>query len=243
MTLAILQARCSSTRLPGKVLKPILGKAMILRQIERIMRSALIDRLVVATSVDPSDDELAALLQAHSVEVRRGPLDDVVARFEGIVSEFAPETVVRLTADCPLTDPEVIDLVIQTHLTARADYTSNTLQPTFPDGLDVECVDATAFRRLIKLPLNAREREHVTLGMYSRPQQFVLNNVTQGTDRSGLRWTVDVPEDLEFVRAVYEQLYDEDNRFGQAAILRLLADRPELNRTEQDLARNSGLGR
>lgn len=241
MILGVLQARSSSTRFPGKVLAPLHGAPMILQQVARLTRSSRLDRVVVATSVDSSDNELARTLEAASVEVRRGPLDDVVGRFAGVVREFAPDHVVRLTADCPLADPNVIDLVIEQHLGSSADYTSNTLTPTFPDGLDVECVTAAAFDRLLALELSKREREHVTLGLYSRPDQFVLRNVAQSPDRSTLRWTVDVPADLDFVNAVYARLYDGNPGFGQAEILELLAEHPELSRTEDDLARNSGM--
>ena len=242
MILAVLQARYSSTRFPGKVLAPLLDSPMILRQIERVRRSELIDRLVVATSVDESDDELVATLQVAGIDVRRGSLNDVVARFAGVVEEFPCDHIVRLTADCPLADAAVIDTVVRAHLANGTDYTSNTLTPTYPDGLDVECLAASAFSRLLALPLTSREREHVTLGLYGRPDEFSLSNVTQTPDRSNLRWTVDVPEDLEFVRAIYERLYDGDTAFGQESILRLLARHPELNRTDQDLARNAGLG-
>jgi len=243
MILAVLQARCSSTRFPGKVLAPLLGEPMIVRQVERLRRSSRIDVLVVATSVDPSDDPLVATLDAAGVEVRRGSLDDVVARFSSVVREYGPDHIVRLTADCPLADPEVIDQVIDEHLSGGADYTSNVLAPTFPDGLDVECISGGAFERLESLPLTDREREHVTLGIYGRPREFTLKNVTQVPDRSQLRWTVDVPEDLAFVQAIYERLYDEDHGFGQASILDLLASHPELSRTDSDMARNAGLDR
>lgn len=240
MILAVLQARCSSTRFPGKVLAPLLGEPMILRQIERLRHSKRIDTLVVATSIDPSDDVLVDVLESAGVKVRRGPLDDVVARFGSVVSEFAPDTIVRLTADCPLADPGVIDEVIDNHLASGSDYTSNTLPPTFPDGLDVECISAAAFQRLTRLPLTQREREHVTMGIYGRPEQFTRNTVRQDPDWSELRWTVDVPDDLRFVSAVYDRLYAEDREFGQAAILKLLAEQPQLSRTGHDVARNAG---
>ena len=242
MILAVLQARSSSTRFPGKVLADILGEPMILRQVERLRKSELIDHLVVATSADESDDELASTLTVAGVDVRRGSLDDVVARFAAVVDAFPADHIVRLTADCALADFGVIDTVIRAHLASGSDYTSNTLVPTYPDGLDVECLTAHAFARLFELPLTPREREHVTLGVYGRPEEFTLQNVSQSPDRSNLRWTVDVPDDLTFVRAIYERLYDGDSGFGQETILRLLADHPELNRTDQDLARNAGLG-
>lgn len=232
--LAILQARLSSTRLPGKVLAPLLGEPMVVRHVERLRRSRLIDQLVVATSVDPSDDPLAAELESRGIEVRRGPLADVLGRFAGVVAEFAPDTIVRLTADCPLADVEVIDRVIRAHLDSGSDYTSNTIERTYPDGLDVECVSIEAFTRLVALPLTEQEHEHVTLGIYSRPAEFSIGSVRQEVDRSDLRWTVDLPDDLEFVRTIYGRLYHGDSGFGQDAILELLAEHPELSRTESD---------
>ena len=231
MILAVVQARMSSTRLPGKVLAPVLDQPMVLRQIERLRQCERIDELVLATSVDASDDELAEAVGAEGVTVRRGPLNDVAARFGAVVDEFAPTTLVRLTADCPLCDPEVIDRVIREHQESAADYTSNVLRRTYPQGLDVECVDVAAFRRLLALPLSAEEREHVTIGIYRRPDDFSLHSVEQTDDRSALRWTVDLPADLAFVREVYTHLYEADPRFRQDDILALLDRHPELLHT------------
>ncbi|MCU1411437.1 MAG: acylneuraminate cytidylyltransferase [Rhodoglobus sp.] len=240
MILGILQGRVSSARLPGKVLAPLLGEPMIVRQLERLARSQQLDRIVVATSVDPSDDPLVEALEPRGFTVRRGALDDVVARFDVIVREFAPTTIVRLTADCPLTDVAVIDRVIGAHLGTGSDYTSNVIEPTYPDGLDVEAISADAWRRLMALPLTAREREHVTLGLYGRPDSFFLTSITQQPDRSALRWTVDIPDDLDFVRTVYDALYDRDPAFDQAAVLAFLEAHAGVGRTNEDLARNAG---
>jgi spore coat polysaccharide biosynthesis protein SpsF len=241
MILAILQARVSSTRLPGKVLKDLHGAPMILRQIERIKHSKNIDKLVVATSVDNSDDQLVTVLLDAGIEVRRGPLEDVVERFGIVVDEFNPEHIVRLTADCPLADAKVIDHVISSHLELHSDYTSNTLEPTFPDGLDVECVSAIAFAELRNSLLSFPEREHVTMGIYRRPENYSLSSITQIPNISSLRWTVDVQEDLDFVRLVYTHLYDGNEYFGQQEILNLLQVHPEISRTDDEVARNSGL--
>lgn len=216
---------------------------MIIRQLERLAHSKCIDHLVVATSVDPSDDELTRLLKEKGWDVRRGPLEDVVERFARVVAEFKPDHIVRLTADCPLTDPRVVDRVIDEHLTRRTDYTSNVLTPTFPDGLDVEAFSAEAFGRLAGSMLTPAEREHVTLGMYGRSGEFTTWNVTQKADHSNLRWTVDVPEDLFFVERVYEQLYRSNPEFGQEELLVLLAQEPALSRTADDVARNAGLAK
>jgi spore coat polysaccharide biosynthesis protein SpsF len=231
LVLGVVQARMSSTRLPGKVLEPVSGRPMILRQIERLRRSVLIDHLVVATSVDPSDDPLADLLTSEGVDYRRGSLTDVADRYLRVAREFQPNTIVRLTADCPLAEPSVIDAVIEHHITSGADYTSNVLERTYPQGLDAECVTFAAFERLMGLTLTDREREHVTLGVYQRPEQFRLESVTQITDRSNLRWTVDLPADLEFVRAVYAALYPHNPNFDQENLVSYLALHPELNRT------------
>ncbi len=231
MNLAIVQARMSSTRLPGKVLAPVHGRPMILQQLARLAQCAQIDTLVVATSTDATDDALAAALAAEGVEVRRGPLADVAERFRRVIEEFAPQTVIRLTADCPLCDPEVIDRVIVEHTASGADYTSNVIRRTYPQGLDVECFTPAAFERLTAGDMTAGEREHVTLGMYSRPDEFTLHSVTQPDDLSAHRWTVDRPDDLEFVRAVYDHLADTTPRFRQADILELLAGHPELEHT------------
>lgn len=243
MILAILQARVSSTRLPGKVLQDLHGAPMVLRQIERIRHSNLIDELIVATSLDPSDDELVSCLELAGVTVRRGPLDDVVRRFALVVDEFTPDHIVRLTADCPLADAAVIDRVIRRHLDTGSDYTSNTLTPTYPDGLDVECVSASAFAALRQRDLNPMEREHVTMAFYTHPNEFTLENVTREPDLSGLRWTVDVSDDLDFVRAVYARLFDENANFDQQDVLDLVQREPDLNRTDVDVARNSGLNK
>jgi spore coat polysaccharide biosynthesis protein SpsF len=242
MILAVLQARLSSTRLPGKVLKPVLGEPMILRQIERLSRSSMIDELVVATSTESSDDPLALLLADRGIQVRRGPLADVAARFDAVVREFAPSTLVRLTADCPLADWDVIDGTIRSHLAAGADYTSNTLTLSFPNGLDAECVSAAAWAEMTRMPLTPAEREHVTIGIYTRPERFTLNAFSQEVDRSDLRWTVDLPGDLEFVRSLYAHLYPINPAFGQEAIAAFLGEHPELNRTEADGERESAQG-
>jgi spore coat polysaccharide biosynthesis protein SpsF len=240
MILGVLQARCSSSRLPGKVLADVHGRPMIVRQLERLARSSSIDRLVVATSADPSEDALATAMAEAGVEVRRGPLDDVLERFRLVVEEFDPAHVVRLTADCPLADHAVVDQIIDAHLAGGSDYTSNVLRPTFPDGLDAEVVTRDAFERLVASGPDAREREHVTLGIYGHPERFTLRNVEQAPDRSRLRWTVDVPDDLAFVREVYARLYDENPDFLQADILGLLEQHPELDRTDASVARNAG---
>jgi spore coat polysaccharide biosynthesis protein SpsF len=237
MIVGILQARMSSTRLPGKVLKDVHGAPMILRQLERLARSTRLECVVVATSTDASDDSLVDILRANNVEVRRGSLDDVAGRFNDVVEEFQPETFVRLTADCPLADSTVIDMLIERHQESGADYSSNGLTRTFPVGLDAEVVNAAAFQRMLELELTPAEREHVTMGLYNRPELFTINEVVEDTDLSGLRWTVDEPEDLAFVQRVYDALYDGKPTFTTADILTFLAQNPERSRTAEHYRR------
>ncbi len=223
MNLAILQARMSSSRLPGKVLAPILGVPMIGRQVERLRRSRRIDRLTVATSVHPSDDDLAAWCEGAGLSVFRGPLDDVLDRFCGVLTDFPQtSTVVRLTADCPLADWTVIDQVIAHHAASGADYTNNTTpERTFPHGLDAEAVRPDALRAAWTEAKDPYEREHVTPFIYRRPDRFRLASVTRAEPRPELRWTVDYPQDLDFVRQVYDRLYPGDPAFDSEAVIAL----------------------
>ncbi|MHC2999663.1 cytidylyltransferase domain-containing protein [Microbacterium sp. HJ5] len=231
MTLAVVQARMSSSRLPGKVVADVEGRPMILRQLERVRAASLVSDVVVATSVDASDDPLVDLLADAGVTVHRGSLSDVLDRYLGLARLRGVDRLLRLTADCPLTDPAVIDSVVQAHEESGTDYASNVLERTFPRGLDVESVTTDALERVAAVATPA-EREHVTQGIYRRPESFTLTSVTQHVDNSHLRWTVDLPADLEFVRAVYRELGTSSGLFGSEDILELIRRRPELAHSE-----------
>jgi spore coat polysaccharide biosynthesis protein SpsF len=230
LILAILQARCSSTRLPGKVLLPLAGAPMIVRQIERVSRAARIGRLVVATSDDAGDDELARVVAAAGVGVHRGPLDDVLARFAGALAAFGPAThVVRLTGDCPLADPAVIDAVIARVVDEGADYGSNTPpHRTYPKGLDVECMTAGALLAATARAASPEEREHVTWALHRHPELYRQTFLSQAADEGEARWTVDYPHDYAFVAAVYDALYPQNPAFSSDDVRRLLRSRPDL---------------
>lgn len=217
--LAVLQARLSSRRLPGKVLRPLLGEPMLGRQVERLRRSRAITRLVLATSDDASDDPLAAYAGAIGLPVVRGPLDDVLARFVLVlIAHPGAEHLVRLTADCPLADPTLADRCVETHLAEGADYTANTFGRTFPKGLDVEVVRADALRAAAREASDPYDREHVTPFVIARPERFRQASVTRDPPERW-RWTVDTPEDFAFVEAVYRDLYPADPAFGAEAVL------------------------
>lgn len=242
-TLAIVQARTSSRRLPGKVLKPLEGEPMILRQLERITHAASLDRVVVATSNHESDDQLAQFLQSRGIDVIRGPLDDVLHRFVLAVDTHPADVVVRLTADCPLISPAVVDQVVDAFHAGNADYLSNTMDPTYPDGLDVEVVTAQALRYVDEHTEDQHEREHVTLGVYRRTDHFIIDNFrdASGADHSDLRWTVDTEDDFAFVEAIYRDLYPRDPAFEYSDVLDFVNANPHLHRSAADSARNAAL--
>ena len=230
MILAILQARMSSSRLPGKVLMPLAGAPMIVRQIERVARARRIDKLIVATSDDPSDDALANTVAREAIGVYRGPLDDVLARFIGALDAFGPaDHVVRLTGDCPLADPQVIDATIDHVLAAGVDYGSNTPpHRSFPKGLDTEVMTAAALRAAAARAETPEEREHVTWALHSRPDLYRQAFFSQAADEGEVRWTVDYPADYAFVCAVYDALYPQDRAFTSDDVRALVRSRPDL---------------
>ena len=242
-TIAVLQARMSSTRLPGKVLLRTCGKPLLQHQVERAMRAARLDAVVVATSTHASDDPLQAVCEAMGVPCHRGSLEDVLARFLGAAKPLAPAYVVRLTGDCPLTDPDVIDRVIATAHEAGVDYASNALQPTYPGGLDVECMRFEVLEAAAHEAAKKFEREHVTPFIHSQPQRFNLRSVQNDKDLSAMRWTVDEPADFVFVSQVYEHLYHREPDFRLADVLALLEREPQLARINQGLVRNASYAR
>lgn len=240
MIVGVLQARMSSTRLPGKVLAPILGRPMIARQLERLARATRLERLVVATSIDPGDDPLAAECAALGVACFRGSLDDVLDRFHAALAGTGARQVVRLTADCPLTDPALIDALVEFHLTGGYDYSSNCVPPTLPDGLDAEILKIEVLERAWREAREKADREHVTQYVVKRPQVFRIGALTNDEDLSAHRWTVDEPEDLEFVRRVYTELYPGNPAFGWRDVLALVARHPEIAAINRGFRRNEG---
>jgi spore coat polysaccharide biosynthesis protein SpsF len=243
MILAVVQARVSSSRLPGKVLLPILGKPMLQLHLERLRRMKMADELVVATSDGVSDDPLAGFCRQLGVSCFRGSLEDVLDRFYQAAREYRPAHVVRLTGDCPLADPALIDEIVRYHIEGGYDYTSNTITPTYPDGLDAEVVRfeclETAWREA-RLP---SQREHVTPFIWSQPDRFKLANYENEEDLSDLRWTVDEPQDFELIEMIYRELYPDKPDFDRADVLRLVRSKPELQDVNQGFARNEGLAK
>ncbi len=242
MKTAIIQARRGSTRLPGKVLADIAGEPMVQRVIERVKAATLLDKVILATTVEERDTPLATLAGSLDVEVFRGSVDDVLDRYYQAAKSFGVEVVVRVTADCPLMDPSIIDRAVTTFLEGDCDYASTAYPvPTFPDGLDVEVFSIWTLEKAWKGTSLPSEREHVTPYIWKNPHIFRLKNIVNPEDLSAMRWTVDEERDLQFVREVYCHLDDGTGRiFGMNEVLSLLERHPELLEINQGIQRNEG---
>lgn len=237
--IALIQARMSSSRLPGKVLELIDGVPSIVYMVQRARRARLLDDVVVVTSTDPSDDPLVEALAAHRVPAFRGDLHDVLNRYAQAAGRHVADEYVRLTGDCPLIDPGVVDAVIALRRSTDADYASNIDPPSYPDGLDCECFTAAALQRAAREAGRAPEREHVTLWMRSEGAPLRRTNHRGLFDASHLRLTVDYADDLAAVRRLVSRL-PPGGEFDYFDMLRALdADRDVL--TLNPHARNEGL--
>jgi spore coat polysaccharide biosynthesis protein SpsF (cytidylyltransferase family) len=224
---AFIQARMSSTRFPGKVLETIAGLPAIVYMARRAARARLISGLTVVTSTDASDDALQIALEAHGIAVFRGALNDVLARFGAAAEATNAQEIIRLTGDCPLIDPDILDRVIQLRRDMAVDYASNIDPPSFPDGLDCEVFSHDALKRALREALQAREREHVTLWMRGEASGLRRANLRSVIDASALRLTVDYPDDLAVVRELVAALPD-DGDFDYYDLLRVLDTRQDL---------------
>lgn len=236
--LVILQARMGSSRLPGKIMRIVNGKPIIEWQLNRIRQSKLIGEIVVATTVNSVDDILVEYLESMGFSVFRGSEDDVLDRFLGVLDKYRPTSFVRLTADCPLVMPVLIDDAIRYFESSDLDYLSNALEETFPDGLDVEVVKTQALFALNDLSLMPAEREHVTLGIYRRPLQFRIGKVNSLVDLGNQRWTLDYIEDLEFITGVYAHFKGRELTFTIDEVLELLNSKPSLRNSISPNMRN-----
>jgi spore coat polysaccharide biosynthesis protein SpsF len=230
MTIEIyVQARMGSTRLPEKVLKPVLGRPLLAYLIDRLREVQAADGLRVLTTTLKEDDSIEALCKSMAVSCFRGDSENVLQRYYEAALLYRPEAIVRITGDCPLIDPEIVDSVINAFRTnyPKYDYISNTLQCTFPRGLDVEIFSFEALQIAYKNATQPEEKEHVTLYLYRHPEQFSLKNIPCFADLSGHRWTVDTPEDFEFVKLILKDLYPRNRHFRLNDILNLLAEHPD----------------
>jgi spore coat polysaccharide biosynthesis protein SpsF len=240
---AVVQARASSQRFPQKVLADVEGRPLLARLLRRVRASGECSAVAVATSTRNDDDAVVRVAGEEDVALIRGPLDDVLERYRLAAESLDADAVVRITGDCPLVDPRVVDEVVRRFRESSADYVSNVAPPTYPDGLDVEVISRAALDRAAREAKLPSEREHVTVYIAEHPELFGSANVTHEPDLSAMRWTVDYPDDLEFVRAVFRSFSGHEDSFGIDDVLEALERDHRLAALMPARARNEGLAR
>ena len=229
-----------STRLSDKVLMTLAGKTVLEHIIERVSRSELVQGTVVATTVNKKDLAIAGLCAMKGINIFCGSEEDVLDRFYQTARHFRIKNIIRITADCPLIDPQIIDRTIKLYLDTGADYASNILEETFPDGLDVEVFSFDALEAAWKNAKLISEREHVTPYIRKSTDRFRTASVKHNTDLSSKRWTLDTKEDLDFLRIVFENLYYNRPDFNMTDILSLIEKHPEIEKINSGAVRNEG---
>lgn len=223
---AIVQARMGSTRLPGKVLKDLSGKTALARVVERTRLATLLDDVVVATTLQPADDAIIQECEQISIACFRGNEADVLDRYHRAAREFAADAIVRITADCPVIDPELIDTAVRAFLDQKPDYVTNGLTSTYPLGLGVEVVSAIALAQAWREAMESYQRAHVTAYIYEHPERFKIVSLSAEADYSKYRWTLDTLADYELLRIIYAHFDQEHFRWRD--VLALMERRPEL---------------
>ena len=235
-TWIIMQARAGSTRLPAKVLKKILGKTVLEHDIERCLRIQNARGIVIATTIEDEAEkivQICRLFPEEKVKYYRGSIEDVLSRYYESALMVQAQTIIRITSDCPLLDPPLVDTMMEIFAEKRRqsnplDYFFNTNPPTFPHGLDVEIFYFSALERAFREAKDPYEREHVTPYIRRHPEIFKVENFSQPENQSSFRWTLDYPEDLEFISVVYERLYPQNPSFDRHDIVSLLQEHPEI---------------
>lgn len=234
-TVAIVQARMGSTRLPGKVMMDLLGEPVLVRDVNRLRRSTLLNEIVIATTTLPADDRIVSLCKEWGWKYFQGDENDVLDRYYRAARSCHADVIVRITSDCPMIDPQIVDQIVKAFLeTPGVDYVSNTLPPrTFPRGLDTEVMTFAALERAWKEDNDPKLREHVTPYIYRNPEKFQIRAFTSDKDLSFHRWTLDTPDDLLFIRTVYEHFGSD--RFTWADVLEYLTRHPEVMKINSDV--------
>lgn len=235
--IAIIQARMGSTRLPGKVLKKILGKPMLQLELERISRAKTLNQIVVATSRQPIDAQIARLASKLGFLVYRGSETDVLSRYYRAAKKFSADTIVRLTGDCPLIDPIIIDQAISKFKTENCDYVANVHVRSFPRGMDIEVFSFIALQTAWQQTVTPYDREHVTPYIYAHPRLFKLKEIIapKALYRPELRLTVDEAPDFKLVKSIYQELYASKPHFKLQDIITCIDQHPELKTINQSV--------
>lgn len=235
-TVAIVQARMTSTRLPGKILMEVLGKPLLTYELERLRRIDLLDELIVATTVNADDDPVVALCESLSVPTYRGSEHDVLSRYYEAALAYEADAVVRFTADCPLIDPDVSGGVISHYLAHcdSLDYCSTDVT-TYPRGVDTEIFSMVALKEAFECGHEKQEREHVSWYIHTRPGNFRIWKQQSGHNWAKYRLTVDTPEDFALVKEVIERLYPQNQSFKLSDVIKLLENAPDLVKINENI--------
>ncbi|MCG2717784.1 MAG: glycosyltransferase family protein [Nanoarchaeota archaeon] len=236
---ALIQTRMGSTRLPGKILKEVLGEPLLWHLCERLKFSEFIDEVIILTTEKKSDDPIVDFCKVNKLKYFRGSEYDVLDRHYQAAKKFKVDVIVRITSDCPLIDPQVTDRVIKYYLDNKGkfDYVSNCHPATYPDGLDTEVISFDILEEAWKNAKKPYEREHVTPYIWDNPEIFRIGNVEYKKDVSmEERWTLDYEEDYQFIKIVYKNLYEEGQIFSMGDILQLLKESPEIKKINEKYA-------
>lgn len=238
-TVAIIQARMGSTRLQGKVLLPLCNITVLEHVIERVKMAKTIDHVIIATTVKPADKQIEKLvvgLKDKRVTVYRGSEEDVLGRYFEAATLSRADIIVRITSDCPLIDPEVVDLVVNKFKKGSFDYVSNVLsERTYPRGLDVRAISYKVLERLHKEAVDNEDREHVTIFIEKNPKLFKTANVKNKTDYSFHRWTLDEPRDYRLIKLLFNSLYHKKRNFVMKDVLKLFEKDASLIKINEDV--------
>jgi spore coat polysaccharide biosynthesis protein SpsF len=238
---AIIQARMGSSRLPGKVLIDIVGHSMLWHIVQRVQIATSIDKIIIATTINPEDEIIEHFARENNIDCFRGNQEDVLDRFYKTALYFKIKNIVRITADDPFIDPIIINKVVNTYLNSNVDYVSNTIEETYPLGLNVEIFSFFALEQAFKKAKKPYEREHVTPYIWGQPKKFSLVNVEyESKNLSHMRWTLDTKEDLEFVRTIYKNFYMKKKEiFFMDDILRILKEHPDIFKINEHVKQKS----
>jgi len=237
--IAIIQARCGSTRFPNKVFADLAGKPLIWHVINRLHFAKEINQIVLATTINPQDDLLVEWAAKESVNIFRGSEENVLSRFYHAAKEYNADVIVRITADDPFKDPALIDSLIRELKKNDLDFIYNNNPPSFPEGLDCEIMKFSALEKAYNESVDKFEQEHVTQYLYRHKELFTQKNISNESDLSNLRWTIDTQEDYEMAKIIYDKLFTEDTIFHTNDILNLINKHPKIAQINSSVSRSA----
>lgn len=238
MIAAIIQARTNSSRFPNKIFTEIAGLPLIWHVVNRLRKSKLLDEIIIATTINKADDQVVSWANQNNIKIFRGSEDNVLKRYFEAANYFNIDTIVRITADDPFKDYQIMDMVIKRFFEERADLATNNNPPSYPEGLDIEVFSFAALRDAVKKASSEFEKEHVTQHFYLNPQCYRIVNMMNNTNLSHLRWTIDEEKDLQMAQNVYNELFNNDKNFLMQDIIDLIKQKPEIAQINNTVKRS-----